>query len=269
MVQPVQFQIGPLGFGVAGPLGARTFSNQITQKVIHCAMDCGVYFFDTAPSYGGGRAERRLGAAIADMDRNKLFIATKAGLNEQKERDFSPLGIAQSLERSLQRLGLEYVDAFFLHGPGPYELTNALFTVLAELQASGKFRYLGITGRSAELDAALVTKKFDLIMLPMGPNSYEANQKRAKTAKTAGMTVIGIEMISHTRAPWRWSLWPGDLWHMARKIRRGGVRQHGNPMQALRDACLIDEVDIVLTSSTRVAHVNEWRLLLDERPIAS
>ncbi|VAW01320.1 hypothetical protein MNBD_ALPHA06-1153 [hydrothermal vent metagenome] len=262
--------MGKLGFGIAGPLGARLFPANMVQKLIEQAIAGGVRFFDTGPLYGGGEAERRLGKALAGHDRDSLFITSKAGVDEYGNRDFDPVRIRESLLRSLERLGLAHVDGLFLHGVAGPEMTEALFSELAALQQQGLFKHLGMAGRGDELDSAITSGKFDMLMLPMGPQSIKDNQTRAQKAQAMGTRIIGIEMLYHTRRPWRLSLQAGDLWHMARRLRRGGDAVSPiKPVTALQSALQNPLVDVVLTSSSKPAHVEEWLVCLDEAGNAS
>ena len=113
-----------MAFGVAGPLATRLVSSQATQDLILAAFAGGITAFDTGPAYGAGEAERRLGAALTSVPRDSVFISTKAGVLENKTRDFSAKAISASLDRSLDRLGCDYVDALFMHGPGAAELND-------------------------------------------------------------------------------------------------------------------------------------------------
>jgi predicted aldo/keto reductase-like oxidoreductase len=266
-----QIDVGTkLGLGIAGPHGSRLVPEIQTRNVIQTAIENGIVFLDTAPAYGGGEAERRLGRAVQGLKRSDLFVSTKVGLNEQHQRDFSPEGIEQSLRRSLIRLNMPFVDVLFLHGPDPAELTPELFQKLESLKQQGLFRHLGVTGRANELDAALELDAFELIMLPMGPRTIEMNRKRAKRAQGRGLVVVGIEMLSHTRRVWRPSVNPGDIWHMLRSLVRGSsLPSADTAMEALKSALKIKEVNIVLSSTTKIPHVEEWRRVLDELPDAT
>ena len=84
-------------------------------EAIELALAEGVNFFDVAPSYGDGRAESNLGAALGDAAR-RVIIATKVYL-EPEELDDIAGAAERSLQASLERLGREHVDVFQLHNP--------------------------------------------------------------------------------------------------------------------------------------------------------
>jgi len=260
-----QKPLGKVGFGVAGPHSARLFPAATTCALIEQAIVGGIRFFDTGPSYGGGEAERRLGHAILGHDRQNLVLSTKAGVNEQGQRDFSPSSIRQSLERSLERLGVGSVDVLFLHGPAATELTDELLDTLQDMQKQNMFQNLGLAGRGSELTACLTRKDFNFLMLPMGPETIAVHQPIARQAQDKGTKVIGIEMLMHTRNPWRMSLWPGDVWHLVRRLVRGGGEiTKVKTAIALEQALGVLEVDTVLSSTTRHKHMKEWLACLDE-----
>ncbi|MEX0785508.1 MAG: aldo/keto reductase [Dehalococcoidia bacterium] len=118
------------------------------------AYDLGVTLFDTADTYGSGKGEEMLPAALGDV-RDKIVIATKFGYDFQnagereghKElpQDFSPVFVRRALEDSLRRLGTDYVDLYQLHNPRlPTIQSDELFATLDDLVREGKVRYYGV-----------------------------------------------------------------------------------------------------------------------------
>ncbi|MFW5661901.1 MAG: aldo/keto reductase, partial [Oceanicaulis sp.] len=71
----------PLGFGVSGAHGTPLVSRNSTIAMIERSLESGVALFDTAPAYGAGEAERRLGLALREIGRDRVRISTKAGLS--------------------------------------------------------------------------------------------------------------------------------------------------------------------------------------------
>jgi len=132
-----------------GPGGYGEVDDNESVQAIHCAIDLGINFFDTAPNYGCGRSERVLGRAIADR-RDKVVIATKfayvcqEGTRQVVDSDTSPEAIRRSLKDSLRRLRTDYVDLFQLHvwDLDPEKALEVRET-LEELVAEGKIRSYG------------------------------------------------------------------------------------------------------------------------------
>ena len=123
----------------------------------------GINLFDTAPIYGLGSSEKRLGKALDGNDRSKLVINTKFGRDHQGKTDFSPESIRESIDGSLTRLRVDYIDSVILHNP-PFQLLNGNecphYEILERLVEEGKILAYG-----ASLDTH---EEFDLLMETTG-----------------------------------------------------------------------------------------------------
>lgn len=249
-----------LGFGVSGAHGTALVPRRATVSLIQDAFERGITVFDTAPAYGAGEAEARLGLALRGLPRDEVFVSTKAGLSSagisRRIRDFSPDAIEASLIASLKRLGLEGLDALFLHGAGVEELTDALFNRLDALKAAGAFRLLGGAGRGGELDAALDTGRFQALMQPVHPFLDHLGEARLVRAHGEGVEVFAIETAGPGRAPLRVPKSPADLYRLARDIRRPGRdRRRVGVTDGLKAALAREEVGVALMTTTRPAHL--------------
>ncbi len=250
-----------LGFGVSGAHGTPLVPAHATLGLIRHAFEGGVRVFDTAPAYGAGEAERRLGRALRELPRDQVFVCTKAGIASsgvaRRSRDFSPAAIETSLRASLSRLDVEGVDALFLHGPDPSELTDALFARLAALKSSGAFGRLGVTGLGPELDAAIATGRFDLMMAPVHPFIGAREDARLAAARARGMAVIAIQTAGDARPARRVPRRPADLYALARSLRPAtGGRGRVHPAAGVLAALARSDVDSVLVNTTRRAHLD-------------
>jgi len=117
---------------------------------VHTAFfDKGINFFDTSPFYGDTKSEIALGKAIADLPRNEIVVATKVGRYGQDLFDFSASRVQASVDESLERLGLSYIDLIQCHDMEFVKLdqiVNETLPALLELKKAGKVRHIGITG---------------------------------------------------------------------------------------------------------------------------
>jgi len=255
-------RLSPLGFGVSGPHGTFLVSPRQTRRLIEAAVAAGVTVFDTAPAYGNGEAERRLGRVLAGLDHSRFFVTSKAGLTSfgvaGRRRDFSPGAIEASVRKSLDRLGVEGLDGLFLHGAAPDELTSALFRRLDDLRAAGAFARLGFTGRGRELDGALDTGRFQLFMAPVHPFLGPDDENRLARAKSDGLTVFAIETAGAGPARLRAPRKPADLYTFARAVRnrRAGHGRTG-AREGLAAALARVGVDVALFTTTRMKHLQE------------
>ena len=123
--------------------------------VIRRAMDLGVDHFDTADVYGPFTNESLVGRAIRDR-RGRVVIATKAGLIVEDKatfrfrRDGRPEHIRGACDGSLERLGVDAIDLYYLHRIDPQVPIEETWGAMAELVAAGKVRHLGVSEASVE-----------------------------------------------------------------------------------------------------------------------
>jgi D-threo-aldose 1-dehydrogenase len=168
-------RVSPLGFGGA-PIGNlyAPVAEADAQAALQEALERGIRYFDTAPFYGHGLSETRMGRALAGRPRDSFVVSTKVGrlitrdesrcdaLNDgfavQGTRtvfDYSRGGVQRSFEASLRRLGVDYVDILLLHDIGRLThgerhselLRQALdeaLPAMAALRDSGAVRAIGI-----------------------------------------------------------------------------------------------------------------------------
>lgn len=118
-------------------------------KVIETAYDNGINFFDHADIYGGGECESIFADALAktSLKREDLFIQTKCGIVPGVMFDFSKKHIIESVEGSLQRLKMDYVDALLLHRPDTLVDPSEVAEAFDELEKSGKVRLFGVSNQ--------------------------------------------------------------------------------------------------------------------------
>jgi D-threo-aldose 1-dehydrogenase len=155
---------------------------------VDAAWDEGVRYFDTAPHYGLGLSERRLGAALAARPRRDYVVSTKVGrlleplaavrgqdtdgfvvaATHRRVWDFSRDGVRRSIEESLQRLGLDRVDIAYLHDPDDHleQVLAAGYPALEELRDEGAVAAIGAGMNQTPMLAELARNTdVDLIML--------------------------------------------------------------------------------------------------------
>jgi aryl-alcohol dehydrogenase-like predicted oxidoreductase len=118
------------------------------RRVLRRAVELGINFIDTADSYGPEVSERLIAEALHPYP-SGLVIATKGGLTRQGPDEWAPVGrpeyIRQCVEMSLRRLRLERIDLYQLHRIDPKVPAEETLGALAELQAAGKIRHIGLS----------------------------------------------------------------------------------------------------------------------------
>lgn len=134
-------------------LGTMTFGNsqwgcdqEGSSAIVNRFIEGGGNFIDTADMYSGGESEKMLGVALKSHSRDDLVIATKCWFQtngQPTSRGLSRKHIVESCEKSLKRLGLDYVDLYQFHGPDPYTPMEESLRAADDLIRAGKIRYLG------------------------------------------------------------------------------------------------------------------------------
>jgi len=141
----LKVSVAGLGTGGFSKLGLGTGkSEDHAVGIIRAALDVGVNLIDTAAVYG---TEDVVGKALRGVDRDSVVVCTKAS-KPAGDKQFDVGKILESLDGSLKRLGVEYVDVFQLHAvpPAAYEhVRNEIAPALLRQKAKGKFRFLGVT----------------------------------------------------------------------------------------------------------------------------
>lgn len=177
-----------LGGAQLGNLG-RAITDDQARQTVDAAWDAGIRAFDTAPHYGLGLSERRLGDALAGRPRDEYTVSTKAGrllipspetahtqdeggfavpASWQREWDFSRDGIRRSLESSLDRLTLDRVDILYLHDPDGHEedVIREGLPALIELREEGLVRAVGVGMNQSAMPARFLERfDLDIVML--------------------------------------------------------------------------------------------------------
>ena len=181
-----------LGLGCA-PLGNlyESVSEDQARATMDAAWDAGIRYFDTAPLYGHGLSERRVGDALRGRPRDEFRLSTKVGrlLVDGRDAtsifadippvrpiyDFSYDGVLRSFESSLERLGLDRVDVLLVHDPDHHgdEALEGAFPALRRLRDEGVVRAIGAGMnqtamlarfvREADIDCVLIAGRWTLL----------------------------------------------------------------------------------------------------------
>jgi len=149
-------EVSELSFGtwltVAGGIG-----REQAVRCINAAVDCGITLFDTANQYGAGEAERVLGEALRSYPRDRYLIATKLyfPVGDEPDHGLCAAQIEKQLDRSLQRLGVDYIDLYQCHRYDKDTPLEETMTALDAAVRAGKVRAIGFSEWTAEqIDAA-------------------------------------------------------------------------------------------------------------------
>lgn len=178
-----------LGLGGA-PIGNlyHEVSDEDARGAMDAAWQSGVRYFDTAPHYGLGLSERRLGAGLAGRHRGEYIVSTKVGrllepasgggddlaagfavpAAHRRVWDFSASGVLRSLETSLERLGIDRVDVALLHDPDDHweQAVSQGYPALAQQRDQGVVGAIGVGMNQWQMPARFVRETdIDVVML--------------------------------------------------------------------------------------------------------
>ncbi|MEU8946032.1 aldo/keto reductase [Streptomyces sp. NPDC048489] len=203
-------RVTALGLGTAqlGDLYEAVTQDDAT-AIVDAAWDAGIRYFDTAPHYGLGLAETRLGHALRSRPRDRYVLGSKVGRligpgadgEPTRHWDFTETGVRRSIEESLERLGLDRLDIALLHDPRE-RLADALGTglpALVRLRDEGVVGAIGVgTGdltalaafaTRGELDAIMIAGRYTLLEQP-------ALAQVVPAARAAGISVLNAGVFN-------------------------------------------------------------------------
>ncbi len=160
-------------------------------RTVSVALDLGIKLIDVSPFYGLTRAETVLGKALRGVPRDRYYLATKVGRYGNNEFDFTAERVKASVDESLKRLGVDYVDIIQSHDNEYGDLKQVVdetLPALRKLQEAGKARFVGVTGYPlkafeyfldrAEIDTVLTYNHYslnDTTLLGLLPRLKEHN----------------------------------------------------------------------------------------------
>lgn len=149
---------------------------------VRAALDAGISHLDTSPFYGRGVSESLLGIALRGVPRDQFTISTKLGRYDEDKFDFRPKRVLESVDTSLFRLGVDYLDIVFLHDIEFTDCERALADAMPALLAEkekGKVRYIGIAGYPFKpLLSAMANYNIDVTL---NYNHYTLQNRRLAT----------------------------------------------------------------------------------------
>jgi D-threo-aldose 1-dehydrogenase len=241
--------VAPLGLGTA-PIGNMFtgVTDADAHATIDAAWDAGIRYFDTAPFYGYGAAEERLGRALRGRPRDEFMLATKVGRvldpagTERAETvfrdvdaveprfDFSRDGVLRSFEESLTRLGVDRIDVLLVHDPDLHENDALLtaFPTLLELREQGAISWVGCGMNQHEmlsrfvaqvdLDCVLLAGRYTLLDRS-GAELLAQCERRGVRVILGGVFNTGILINPDDHATYDYAPASDDLLQRARRLR--------------------------------------------------
>jgi D-threo-aldose 1-dehydrogenase len=243
----------------------REVSDDDATATVGQAWELGVRYFDTAPHYGLGLSERRLGTALARRSRTDYVLSSKVGrllvpiddasglddegfvvpATHRRVWDFSRDGIRRSLEESLDRLGLDRLDIVYLHDPDEHwdDVLRTGYPALDELRTDGLVRAIGAgmnqaamladLVRSTDVDLVMIAGRYTLLEQSALDDLLPLCQARGVGVVAAGVFNSGLLSRSRTGEGARYDYAPAPAHVIERAQEIAAVcEQHGTTLPA-------------------------------------
>ncbi|MEU0227508.1 aldo/keto reductase [Streptomyces sp. NPDC006284] len=252
-----------LGLGAAAIAGLyEEVGDDEAAAAVEAAWDAGVRYFDTAPHYGLGLSERRLGAVLGTKDRDSYTLSTKVGrvldpydgggddlahgfagpATHRRRWDFSRDGVRRSLEDSLTRLGTDRVDLVLLHDPDGHEepAFREAYPALEELRSQGVVRAIGAGMNQSrmltrfltdtDVDAVLCAGRYTLLEQGALEALLPAAGARGRSVIVGGVFNSGLLAAPAPGATYDYAPAPGEVLRRAERLREA-TEAHGVPLR--------------------------------------
>ncbi|MBA2947008.1 aldo/keto reductase [Streptomyces himalayensis] len=253
-----------LSFGAAG-IGNlyAAVDDEEAYAAVEAAWDAGVRYFDTAPHYGLGLSERRLGEALRERPRAAYTVSTKVGrllepgdgggddlangfavpATHRRVWDFSADGVRRSLEDSLTRLGMDRVDVVYLHDPDDHaeQAFREGYPALEKLRSEGVVGAIGAGMNQAEMltrfvvdtdiDAVLCAGRYTLLDQRALTALLPAAAARGTSVVVGGVFNSGLLADPRPGATYDYAAAPRDILDRALRLKDLAER-HGTTLRA-------------------------------------
>ncbi|WP_369264413.1 aldo/keto reductase [Streptomyces sp. R35] len=257
-------EVSELSFGAAGIGNLFTsVSDEQAYEAVDAAWAGGMRYFDTAPHYGIGLSERRLGAALRQRPRAEYTVSTKVGrlleptdadgddladgfavpATHRRVWDFSADGVRRGLDASLERLGLDHVDVVYLHDPDDHaeQAFREGYPALEKLRSEGVIGAIGAgmnqTGmltrfvRDTDVDVVLCAGRYTLLDHRALTDLLPAAQERGTSVVIGGAFNSGLLADPRPGATYNYMTASGELLERALRLKAIAER-HGSTLRA-------------------------------------
>ena len=254
-----------LSFGAAAIGNLYTAVTEAEARAtVDAAWDNGIRAFDTAPHYGVGLSEQRLGAALRQHPRETYSISTKVGrilepaadphgddrangfavpAIHRRRWDFSADGVRRSLDESLRRLGLDRVDIVYLHDPDDHaeQALAEAYPALEKLRSEGVVGAIGVGMnqsalparfvRETDIDAVLLAGRYTLLEQTGLDDLLPIAAERGVAVVLGGVFNSGILADPHAAATFDYGAVPDEILSRAQRMHQI-CQQHGVHLRA-------------------------------------
>ena len=221
-------QLTPIGFG-AWAIGGGNWEfawgpqdDQESIAAIHQALDEGINWIDTAAIYGLGHSEEIVGQAVKSFSGTKPLVFTKCSMRWHADRtiyrSLKEGSLAEELEGSLRRLGVETIDLYQIHWPNPEEEIEEAWETLSKFKEQGKVRWIGVSNFSvAQMERAQAITPITSLQPPYSMLRRAIEEEVLPYAQDNGIGVINYSpmvsgLLTGSMTAERVAAFPADDW---------------------------------------------------------
>ncbi|MGA2653450.1 MAG: aldo/keto reductase [Terracidiphilus sp.] len=218
----------PIGFG-AWAIGGGNWEfawgpqdDQESVAAIHCALDEGINWIDTAAIYGLGHSEEIVGHALKSFSGPRPLVFTKCSMRWHPDRSIyrslKAASLAEELEGSLRRLGVETIDLYQIHWPNPEEEIEEGWETLSRFREQGKIRWIGVSNFSvAQMKRAQQIAPITSLQPPYSMLRRAIEEEVLPYAEDNGIGVINYSpmvsgLLTGSMSAERVAAFPADDW---------------------------------------------------------
>jgi aryl-alcohol dehydrogenase-like predicted oxidoreductase len=238
-------------------------------RSVQVALDCGLNFIDTSPFYGRGMSEVLLGVALREIPRDRYLLGSKLGRYDLAHFDFSAKRVVESVDVSLHRLGVDYVDICLCHDIEFVEMQQIVeetLPALRKVRDQGKVRFIGISGypmkifkfvlEQTDLDVALSYNQYTLQNTRLADELIPCLKAKGVGIMNAGP--FSARLLTNAPLP-KWLKEPEEVKAAARRAA-GHCARKGVDVAKLAIQFSISNPDITTTiaGSANPENIRNW-----------
>lgn len=238
-------------------------------RSVHVALDAGMNFIDTSPFYGRGMSEVLLGIALRGVPRDRYLLGTKLGRYDGAHFDFAAKRVAESVDVSLHRLGVDYLDICLCHDiefVPMQQIVDETLPALRKVQQQGKVRFVGVSGYPMKLFRFVLDQtSLDVVL---SYNQYTLQNTRfadelVPYLKTRGVGIMNAGPFSArllTNAPLpEWLKEPENVKAAARKAAGHCAKKGVDIAQlALQFSIANPDITTTIAGSANPENIQKW-----------
>jgi L-galactose dehydrogenase len=237
-------------------------------RAVHVALDSGMSFIDTSPFYGRGMSEVLLGVALRGIPRDRYLLGSKLGRYTATHFDFSARRVIESVDTSLQRMGVEHLDICLCHDiefVDMAQIVEVTLPALRKVQQTGKVRFVGVSGYPMKIFRYVLDRTPLDVVLSYNHDTLQNSMLadlvpylKAKGAGVMNAAPFSARLLTNDRLP---------AWHKATPDVRATCRRAADRCRsrgvdiaqlALQFSIQNPDISTCVTGSANPERVRQW-----------